>query len=183
MLIVHIISTKDSEDFSAIYKGLDKNTNTIVINPTIRQLKKLIKNETDKIVFIGHGTEYGLLNQRLDGYILDSSFVQILRDKTIIGIWCYASNFADRYNLNGFFTSMFISNSFELLDCGFKLFENCDNEIKKQNKLFSERINELLLTNIHTNEWSTRLNNMLTENEHKFVRYNYEAIYSTGLND
>lgn len=180
MLIVHIISTEDTEHFSTIYQGIVNDENNIIlINPTVHKLKKSIKNENGKIIFIGHGTEYGLLNHRLDGYILDSKMVNLLRGKDIIGIWCNASNFADKYDLTGFFTSMFISNSFELLNSGFKLFDDCDVEIEKQNRLFSERINKLLLSDIPTSEWSKNLNSLLTENEHRFVLYNYEAMYST----
>lgn len=99
MLVIHIISTEDTKDFSGIYDGLDA---TILINPTKSECKRAIIDETDKIVLIGHGTEYGLLNQRLDGYIIDYQMVQFLRNKNIIGIWCNASNFANRYDITGF---------------------------------------------------------------------------------
>lgn len=112
MLVIHIISTEDTNDFSGIYDGLDA---TILINPTTSECRRAIINETEKIVLIGHGTECGLLNQRIDGYIIDSRMVQFLRGKDVICIWCNASNFADRYDLTGFFTSMFISNTRELI--------------------------------------------------------------------
>ena len=175
MLIIHIISTEDTNDFAGIYDGLDA---TILINPNKSECKRAIINETERIVFIGHGTELGLLNQRLDGYIVDSRMVEFLRGKDIIGIWCNASNFADRYDLTGFFTSMFISNSNELVDCGFELFNNCDEEIERQNKIFSSRINKFLISNTPSKEWAINLYNSLC-NEDRFVYYNYEAMYST----
>lgn len=110
MLIIHIISLLDTEQFSSIYKDIDAN---ILINPSKKVAKKSIIEEKECIVLIGHGTEYGLLNQRLDGFIVDSSMVQFLRNKTVIGIWCFAGNFADKYDLKGFFTSNFISNENE----------------------------------------------------------------------
>ena len=175
MLVIHIISTEDTNDFSGIYAGLDA---TILINPTTSECRRAIINETEQIVLIGHGTECGLLNQRLDGYIIDSRMVQFLRAKDVIGIWCNASNFADRYDLTGFFTSMFISNSSELVECGFQTFDNCDDEIMRQNKIFASRINQLLYTNTPSRDWSTILFDSLS-NEERFVYYNYEAMYST----
>jgi hypothetical protein len=107
--------------------------------------------------------------------------VQFLRGKDIIGIWCNASDFGDRYDLTGFFTSMFISNVDELVSCGFQIFEDCDKEIKKQNKIFASRINQFLTANTPSKEWAMKLYNSL-ENEEKFVYYNYEAMYSTDEN-
>jgi hypothetical protein len=179
MLVIHIISTDDTNDFSGIYDGLEA---TILINPTTSMCKQALINETEQIILIGHGTERGLFNQRLDGYIIDSKSVQFLKNKDIIGIWCNASNFADRYELTGFFTSMFISNYNELVNCGFQLFENCDIEIERQNKIFASKINKLLSENIPSKEWAKILYDSL-ENEKRFVYYNYEAMYSTDDNN
>ena len=176
MLIIHIISTEDTNDFAGIYEGLNA---TILINPTPSECKRAIINEQDRIVLIGHGTYWGLLNQRLDGFVVDPNMVQFLRGKDIIGIWCNASNFADRYDLKGFFTSMFISNSNELIDCGFQPFENCEEEIRRQNLIFAKRINELLITNTPSGDWATILFNSLTDSDERFVYYNYEAMYSS----
>ena len=176
MLVIHIISTNDTNDFSGIYDGL-KNT-TVLINPKKSECKKAIINEKERIIFIGHGTAWGLLNKRLDGYIVDSNMVQFLRGKDIIGIWCNASDFGDRYDPTGFFTSMFISNTDELVTCGFQTFDNCDEEIERQNKLFASRINQFLTANTPSKEWAMKLYNSL-ENEERFVYYNYEAMYST----
>jgi hypothetical protein len=176
MLVIHIVSKEDTNDFSGIYEDLKDAT--ILINPKKSDCKRAIINEKERIVLIGHGTEWGLLNQRLDGFIVDSRMVQFLRGKDIIGIWCNASNFADRYNLTGFFTSMFISNSDELMDCGFQTFDGCDEEIKRQNKIFASRINQFLIANTPIKEWAMKLYNSL-EDEEKFVYYNYEAMYST----
>ena len=175
MLVIHIISTEDTNDFSGIYDGLDA---TVLINPSTRIAREAIVDEQDTIVLIGHGTDHGLLNKNLNGYFIDSGWVNLLRNKTIIGIWCNASNFADRYELTGFFTSMFISNAQELIDCGFQTFDNCDEVIRTQNQIFASRINQLLSTNIPSRDWSKILFDSL-DNEERFVYYNYEAMYST----
>jgi hypothetical protein len=175
MLVIHIISTEDTKDFSTIYDNLDA---TILINPSTRIAREAIVDERDTIVLIGHGTDYGLLNKNLNGYFIDSGWVNLLRNKTIIGIWCNASNFADRYDLTGFFTSMFISNAQELIDCGFQTFDNCDEVIRIQNQIFASRINQLLSANTPSKDWATILFDSL-DNEERFVYYNYEAMYST----
>jgi hypothetical protein len=171
MLVIHIISTEDTRSFSNIYQGLETK---VLINPSSSETKKAIIDEKDIIILIGHGTEYGLLNSRLDGYFIDSGWVNLLRNKTIIGIWCYAGNFADRYGLKGFFTSNFISNVDELLECGFNNFEHSDTIIEYENVHFSNRINFYLRTNVPMDEWV----NDLQENASimPFVQYNYEAL-------
>ena len=180
MLVIHIISKEDTNDFSGIYEGLENTT--VLINPKKSECRKAIIDEKERIVFIGHGTAWGLLNQKLDGYIVDSGMVQFLRGKDIIGIWCNASDFGDRYDLTGFFTSMFISNTDELVTCGFQMFDGCDEEIERQNKIFASRINQLLTANTPSKEWAMKLYNSL-ENEEKFVYYNYEAMYSSENNN
>ena len=64
------------------------------------------------------------------------------------------------------------------MTCGFQMFDNCDEEIKRQNKIFSSRINQFLTANTPSKEWAMKLYNSL-ENEERFVYYNYEAMYST----
>ena len=77
---------------------------------------------------------------------------------------------------------MFISNTDELVNCGFQTFDNCDEEIKRQNKIFASRINQFLTANIPSKEWAVKLYNSL-DNEEKFVYYNYEAMYSSENNN
>ena len=158
MLVIHIISSQDTEDFSGVYDGLNA---IVLVNPSKSECKQAIINEPEKIVLIGHGTEYGLLNEQLNGYLINSEMVHLLRDKEIIGIWCNASN------------------EKELIECGFQMFENCEKEIEKQNQRFSSRVNILLLLNKPVSEWSEYLINSLDKDEKDFVYYNYEAFYAT----
>ena len=119
-------------------------------------------------------------NNKIKGISLETinKMNHIASMNDFIDIWCNASNFADRYDLTGFFTSMFISNSEELIDCGFSLFDNCDDEITRQNQIFASRINNLLVTQTPTRDWARILYSSLI-NEERFVYYNYEAMYST----
>ena len=155
MLIIHIISQEDTRDFSRIYEGIERHHETqILINPSKGEARRAMMDEQDTIVLIGHGNEYGLFNHKFNGFIIDSNSVQFLRGKNVIGIWCHASAFADRYELSGFFTSMFISNVDELVTCAFPLFENCDTVIQEENVAFAKRIHTLLITSKdETHSW------------------------------
>lgn len=172
MLVIHIISTEDTSNFSNIYANLDA---TVLINPTHIKARRYIAKETGPIILIGHGTEQGLLNHNLNGYIIDSSCVDILKNKTVIGIWCFAGNFADRHGLTGFFTSNFISNVEELTECGFETFEDCENIIVKENISFADRVNQMLRDATPLNEWIDNLQKNISD--YRFVGYNYEALY------
>ena len=55
MLVIHIISTEDTNDFSGIYTGLDA---TILINPSTRIAREAIVDEQNTIVLIGQFMGY-----------------------------------------------------------------------------------------------------------------------------
>lgn len=66
----------------------------------------------EMIVFLGHGTSIGLLDtsESVGDYMIDDNDAWVLKGRqNVIGIWCFASDYA-RYNkLQGFYTGMFIS--------------------------------------------------------------------------
>jgi hypothetical protein len=101
-----VIHPKDSTtDFlSEIY--LDKDWTVININVSKKVLKEQIKSH-DRIVILGHGTEKGLLG--FNRYIIDSTWIYLLREKNCVCIWCNANVFVKKYNLKGFYTGMIIS--------------------------------------------------------------------------
>ena len=110
-----VIHPKDSTtDFlSVIYLGKDWT----VINTSIS--KKVLKeqiNTHDRIVMLGHGTEKGLLG--FDKFVIDSSWVYLLREKICVCIWCNANIFVEKYDLKGFYTGMIISEYEEAIMCG-----------------------------------------------------------------
>lgn len=174
MLVIHVISTEDTKMFKCLYTGIDAK---VLVNPTKKDAKRAIIEEKDCVMFIGHGTEYGLLNERLNGFLVGPDMVQFLRDKTVIGIWCYAGNFAQKYDLKGFFTSNFISNIDELIDCGFSRFNEDEDTISVENFLFSCRINEYLREKVPLCEWVDKLQDSVKDEKQPFVKYNYEALY------
>ena len=100
----------------------------------------------ETILMLGHGNQYGLFSvPDRDGvyrrFIADGRYVQFLRDKTCIGIWCYANLFAEQYNLHGLFSGMIISEVHEAVDNGINATkEEIDEEMVK----FTQRLKDCI---------------------------------------
>ena len=172
-LIIYVDSMSDTKFLSKVYKNLASYT--LLYNPSKSEVTKHLVNEYKTIIILGHGDYNGLYNRQHNGYIIDSSMVPQLINKTIIGCWCYASEFALRYDLHGFFTSMFISNSKELIECGFTTFLDCDKIIESENNKFAELLNDLILSGCDMNKYVSYLQSNCSE--YNFSKYNYEALY------
>jgi hypothetical protein len=101
-----VIHPKDSStDFLAeIYK--DKDWTLISNNCSNSFLREQIKTH-DRIIMLGHGTCHGMFG--FDRFVIDSTYVQLLREKYCVCIWCNADEFVLKYNLKGFYTGMIIS--------------------------------------------------------------------------
>ena len=165
-----IDSKEDCKDFRPIVNGFENST--ILINPSKSKVRALLKQSTNDIVLNGHGDEGGLYNKDLNGYVIGSGDLDLLRNRNVVGIWCFAGNFADRYNLHGFFTSMFISN---VEEANYFDFDTTPDIITSENIYFSTMINELLRKQIPYSQWV----DILQKNahiQHPFVRFNYEAL-------
>lgn len=112
MIVVH---PKDPSTrfLSLIYEELDD----VLFFDSIEQKEQMlyaIENapKEEMVLLLGHGTPNGLLC----GLITDDD-ASILKDRpNLIGIWCYASTYALRHRLKGFFCGMFISEWTEAVD-------------------------------------------------------------------
>ena len=116
-------------------------------------VNQAIINETETLIFCGHGTKYGLLHPNLFSgeYLLHENNVSLIHAKRVIGIWCHASDFAITHNLSGFYTGMFISNVFESIEnsiygCSQKL-------ITKRESEFVKILSDLIINNTPMEEW------------------------------
>ena len=77
------------------------------------QVSRAIR-DADELMMLGHGNPFGLFStpNKKGQYVrqlVNGDLVEFLRDKTCIGIWCYANEFAQRYGLHGLFSGMIIS--------------------------------------------------------------------------
>lgn len=176
--VIAVDSKEDCKDFHDIWKGLKCN---LLLNPSKGQVRSMLHEHPERPLIInGHGTPNGLLNKDWNGYVVDSRVVDILRKRScIIGVWCYASEFADKYDLKGFFTSMFISTPQEAAMEGFVHADPED--ITKENLIFAKRLNRLCKGLGFVNDRPC-MDNWMYELQHKaditkgFVRFNYEAM-------
>lgn len=111
------------------------------------EIAAILKNNPDEsLMWLGHGTTQGLISPapggyEFDGYCIDKSIAEELRRHNVIGISCYASEFAKANGLHGLFTGMYISESDEALQYQI---DTTDEEIQHENKLFCYRMIKLL---------------------------------------
>ena len=176
--VITVESQPDCVDFRGIYEGLKCN---LLLNPSKGQVRSMLREHPERpLILNGHGTPNGLLNKDWNGYVVDSRVVDILRKRScIIGVWCYASEFADKYDLKGFFTSMFISTQEEAVNEGFTHADPDD--ITKENQIFAKRLNRLC-KDLCFIDGRPSMDNWILELQRKaditkgFVRFNYEAM-------
>lgn len=172
MIVIHVDTMEDTSRLKIAYEGLENVT--LLYNPTKeRVIDELQHNEDPLIMCLGHGTSNGLFSTSWFDYIVDDKMAKLLRNRKMIGIWCYASQFGERNNLHGFFTSMFVSNIGEATMFGFP--DNTNEDILNEIDLYCEKINTYLKANIPMDQWV----DMLQESGHMekdFVAYNYEGL-------
>lgn len=134
----------------------------------------------DRIMMMGHGTPFGLFSvgQFKDsyGYIIDMSFVEILKEKKDnVFIWCNADQFVNKYKLKGFYSGMFISEVGEANYCG--LPGTKQSVVDESNYGFCHILSEYI------NENSEVIyNNVMTEygiiaKENPVAYYNHNRLY------
>ena len=137
-----VIHPKDNTtDFLCdIYMGKDWT----IVNKLISkgELRRLIKTH-DRIIMLGHGSEDGLFDLANKRFVIDSSWVDMLRQKDCICIWCNANVFFEKYGLKGFYTGMIVSDIDEAYY--FSLPTDWDS-IVESNTLFASSIKDAIDT-------------------------------------
>jgi len=103
--------------------------------------RKIIK-EHDRIIMLGHGSEDGLFDFEHKRMIIDSNYVQLLRDKICICIWCNANEFVEKYKLNSpLYSGMIISDVGEAFYMGVNgTVSNLIEWVDLSNELFTKAI-------------------------------------------
>ena len=113
-------------------------------NHTVERVMEMaIQAEGDTLLFCGHGTPHGLLVPKNFGeYVLHQYNVKDIKAKTVLGVTCYAKEFAENVGLHGLFSSMFISNIDEATTIGID--NTSSSEIEQSNTSFYFTINKIL---------------------------------------
>ena len=151
-----------------------------------KSIKKALVNENDGriVMMLGHGCPMGLFApQKNKNYpngidqfgrlIINASHVQLLRKKLCIGIWCYAVDFAKKYNLHGLFSGMIISELEEAQDCGLNEFTRT--EIDMHNQDFAEALYDCI-NKYPLNEVPDAMANYV-QNPNRLELFNYNNLY------
>ena len=172
MIVIHVDSMEDTARLKKAYAGLENVK--LLYNPSKEDVIGQLERDDDPLVMcLGHGTTNGLFTANWLGYVVDRDVIDLLKDRKMVGIWCYASSFAERYGLHGYFTSMFVSNWDEAYSFGFA--DNTNDDILNEAKLFSEKINTMLKEGIPMEQWVDSLQ-AGCHKEKDFVKYNYEGM-------
>ena len=120
MIVIHA-NDPTTSFLSRLYEQREDVSMHITEASTSGEVQRAIRGD-DTIMMLGHGDHDGLLSVTnchgiYDRHLIGGRHVQFLRDKTCIGIWCYANLFADRYHLHGLFSGMIISELQEAIQC------------------------------------------------------------------
>lgn len=162
---------------NVIYNNLN-DVDIITNNNTSNHNIKEEINSHDRIILLGHGTEYGLFSGQnpkthsFDRIMVDCRHVQMLREKEIIAIWCNANIFGEKYGLHGLFSGMVISELVESIECGV---QTTQLELDRENIRFAENL-RYCLDNYELSAIPSefiRLNSARTP----LTDFNYNSIY------
>ena len=172
MIAVFVNSMADTATFAPLFKDIEGIS---LYNPTREELEKVLaENPTETFMCLGHGSPRGLFSADMHGFLLDKDNVHLLKGRDVIGIWCYASDFARLNNLRGFFTYMFISNAQEVF-C--HRFGTQTNEfVFEQNQHFASKVNELIRNETPMKDWVEILYESADRIDVDFVKFNYSNL-------
>lgn len=112
MTVIHA-NDPTTKVLSQLYNTRDDVSMILNETSTNTDVRKAIHRDNE-IMMLGHGNQYGLFSKpnkkgKYDRFMITGHHVQFLRNKTCIGIWCYANLFAKKYGLKGLFSGMIVS--------------------------------------------------------------------------
>lgn len=150
MRTLFIHPTDPSTEFlNSVYADYVGNDDVTIIEGTRIShavIKRALK-DADRIIFMGHGTEYGLLDMIGNRYVITSKDLQFFKNKPVICYWCNANIFVDKYDLNAFATGMFVS---EIKEANWFNLPMDQNLIDASNNLFCKILSRCLFDDVNT---------------------------------
>jgi hypothetical protein len=175
-LIIH--PTDSSTDFlSPIYADI---SDAIILNggATKDQVKELITRH-DRVIMLGHGSPFGLFSvgqfMGSNGYIIDSTMVDVLKYTECISIWCNADQFMNKHQLNGFYSGMFISEVGEAHYCG--LPGTLQETVNTSNHYFAQLLGEVINEPLSVIYEHVKENYGLLNEDNPVANYNHNRLY------
>ena len=121
----------------------------------------------DRILMLGHGCSFGLLG--FCDTFMNKEFIEVLRTKECVCIWCNANNYVEREGIKGFYTGMFISEVGEARAYGITIDQE---KVTYSNELFGELMGTMV-------ESPNVLNEIKTSyiGECPVIKFNNERLY------
>lgn len=108
------------------------------------ELQSLIESH-DKIICLGHGTSFGLINRQGGGYTVGPTEAKYLKNKKLFIIWCNASDYAKTHGLHGFITGNMPSDKWEARAVGYDVEEKyMDDNITFWSKCCADYVDQAL---------------------------------------
>ena len=146
MTVIHA-TDPTTQVLSLLYQQREDVRMLITERNNSSDVQRAIRTD-DVIMMLGHGNEYGLFskpekNGDYKRFLITDKHVQFLRDRTCIGIWCYANKFAEKYKLHGLFSGMIISELQEAIDLGVPATKD---EIDREMAKFTIRLKDCIET-------------------------------------
>lgn len=167
------------------YADLDARVMT-----TQKEMFNLRENmrQYDRIIMMGHGSPMGLMMPKItlngvdliDGELhkyslhsLNSSFVDILKTKPIVAVWCNADQFVLKHDLHGFYTGMVIS---EMCEANYCNVHKCNTkDLEESNRLFTEALRAAI--KIQSPEAVKVFKEIYNNPKNEIMNYNRQRIY------
>lgn len=152
---------------SKIYEGKDWTIfNGHREDISMNKFHELVKSH-DRIIMMGHGAPSGLFYSHVN-----HALTPILRQKKCVCIWCNADKFVNDYDINGFFTGMFIS---EVEEARWFHIHATQEQIDFSNQLFTDLVAE----NIDNPDIHKVLKESYSSTECPVIQFNNERLYTT----
>ena len=153
-----------------IYEGIEG----VTLFDSWEQREEILKAigaapKDEPILLLGHGCPHGLYDMR-HGLVIKDSDAALLKDRpNLVGIWCYASDYAHAHGLKGFFSGMFISEEPEAWVNGV---DADPEEIDDKAQDFSERFGEMMRSGRPLEEIAAELMDP-RHRDSELTRFNY----------
>lgn len=188
MRAVKVIHPADrsTDDLKYLYENIEQSevlTDPDMFSNTVSHF--LNHREHDEIVMLlGHGCQNGLLSRfddsgeptYFDKSVVDHRHRHYLRRipaNRLIGIFCYASDFAQAEKLHGLFSGMFISEYKEAVELGVVTTEE---EVKTEMKKFFVRLRSLLDADVPFQDIPDKMRE-LDDVKSPLTMFNYYSLY------
>lgn len=165
---------EDTKALKAIWKGIENVKVVDAFKTSHEDVRDAIVAEKDILVLCGHGSSEGLFGA--NGYAVDGLDAGLIQAQYVIGVWCHAKAYAKKYHVEGFFTSMYISNINEARICLSDTSDLTNEIVLKSVVRFCNLLNELIRKDIENiKDWPETILKLLPP-INSAEKYNHEAL-------